>query len=333
MLDTNTIIQFASTLDDHLRKLEGMTGILREVKATLEELRLSQEQNYLYELQKVKREILDLTSELRKHGLPESSQYERELSAIREFLTNGEWPLAVDPSCIANNEEKINKRADAVLDMFVGSVKGKKFLDYGCGDGINIEKALQREADLAVGYDVDPSKTKLESPLFEHNFEKIRSMGPFDVVLINDVLDHIVMIDPIQAMRQVRSVVAPKGRVFLRCHPWSSRHGGHIYMRENKAFLHLIFDQTELLRIGGWSADHNIKVINPIDTYRFWFSSSGFKIKSEIPIVNKVEEFFLKPSIINERLIKIWPNEEEMRKNLEISFVEYVLEASDQQVF
>jgi hypothetical protein len=73
-------------------------------------------------------------------------------------------------------------------------------------------------------------------------------------------------------------------------------------------------------------------VINPIETYRHWFNETRFKVISEIPIIEKVEDFFLHPSIVNERLKKQFENPHTMRNQLEISFVEYVLE-SDQQVF
>ena len=336
MLDLNSILQISAGVDDHLRKLEGMVGLLREVKASLDELRLAQERHYLYELQQVKRELADVTDQLKKRGLPESSKYERELQETRRLLDAVDWPQAVEPACICDTPEKQGERAENILDLLVGEhMKGKRFLDYGCGEGHTIMKAKEREAALALGYDVDPSKTQLQSPWFTHNFEEVKSQAPYDIILLHDVLDHVVMIDPIQVLQQVKSVLSPKGRVYVRNHPWSSRHGGHLYLQKNKAFLHLVFDEIELTRIAGVSAEHNIRVVTPMDTYRFWFKEAGLNVKSEIPIKNKVEDYFLLPSPINDRLKKHWKDPDTMVNHLEVSFVEYVLEPAvlNQQIF
>lgn len=336
MLDLNTIMLISSGVDEHLRKLEGMMTILREVKASLDELRLAQERNYMYELQQVRRELADVKTQLQKRGLPESSKYEQDLQVARSMLDEANWPVAVDPACICDNEEKAYERADNILDLLVGEhLKGKRFLDYGCGEGYVIPKVKERESALVLGYDVDPTKCKFQGPDFTADFEIVKQHAPYDIILLHDVLDHVVIIDPIQVLQQVKSVLSPKGRVYIRNHPWSSRHGGHVYLQKNKAFMHLVFDEVELTRIGGYTADHNIRVVTPIDTYRFWFEQAGFNVKSEIPIKNKVEEFFLLPSPVQDRIKKHWENPETIVNHLEISFVDYILEPrqSNQQIF
>jgi hypothetical protein len=158
--------------------------------------------------------------------------------------------------------------------------------------------------------------------------------APYDVILVHDVLDHITVIDPITALKQIRSVLHQSGKVYVRTHPWSSRHGGHLYKQINKAFLHLILDDVELTRVGGWTCEHNIRVIRPLPTYQHWFHQAGFQIKSEMPVRRKVEDLFLQPSHIHSRLVDLWGKEEEVEPNLEIELVEYILEAnSNQQIF
>lgn len=327
MLDLQRIMEISQGVDEHLRKLEAFLPVLRGIKASLDELRLAQERNYMHELQKLKQDVGDVVEQLKKRGLPHADKYERELHEIRQKTEDQEWPQAVPHHMICDNEDKEGLRAEAILDLLVGEhLKDKSFLDYGCGHGHVVVKATERATRQAIGYDVDGSKFKFHAPDFTTDFEYVKSKAPYDVVLMHDVLDHIVLIDPIQALSQARSVMSRNGRLYVRNHPWCSRHGGHLYQRKNKAFLHLVFDQVELTRIGGFESEPNVRVLTPLETYRYWFSQAGFKIVSEIPVKDKVEEFFLNPSAINTRIRKHFPDPHTMVNYLEISFVEYVLE-------
>lgn len=134
-------------------------------------------------------------------------------------------------------------------------------------------------------------------------------------------------------MKQIRDILTPKGRVYVKTHPWCSRHGGHIYTQKNKAFIHLIFDEIELMRMSGISSEPTLKITKPLETYGKWFTEAGFKIISEIPEINEVEKFFLTPSKVNDRLKRHWNDSTEMKNNMRITSVEYVLEHSQQEIF
>lgn len=329
MLDMKKIEEISKGVDEHLRKLESFTGLLKQIKVSLDELRLAQERYYLHELQQMKRDYKEISDQLRKYGLPQSNQYEKQLEEMRMLLDGSAWPLATPEEAICNSEEKAIKRADAIIDLLIGEhMKGKRFLDYGCGGGHVVVKSLERETKFSLGYDVNLSECKHTNNVTS-DFNDVKGTGPFDIILLHDVLDHAVMIDPIEILKQVRSVLNHKGRVYVRNHPWSSRHGGHLYMQKNKAFLHLVFDPIELTRIGGFSPEHNVGVTSPLDTYRYWFKESGFKIINEIPIKDKVEDFFSQPSRVNDRLKKHFQEGEIIVNHLEISFVEYTLEADE----
>jgi SAM-dependent methyltransferase len=327
MFDLSKIEEIAKGIDEHLRKLESFTGVLRDVKVSLALLKESQEKSYLYELNKIKKDVADLSESLKKYGLPQTSQYEKDLNEIRNLIDSQDWPLAVDPGLICDNEEKAQLRANSILDILVAeNLKGKKFLDFGCGEGHTIPAAIEREAELAFGFDVSINKFKFDKQYVTDSFEIVRSHAPYDIILMHDVLDHIVVVDPIEALKNAASILSSEGRIYLRNHPWSARHGGHLYLQKNLAFLHLVLDETELMRCFGLEVEHNIKIVKPIETYRDWIVKAGLEAKSELPIKTKVEDFFTRPSLIHNKLTEKINKNEAIQNELEIDFVEYVLE-------
>jgi 2-polyprenyl-3-methyl-5-hydroxy-6-metoxy-1,4-benzoquinol methylase len=319
----------AYEIDGHLHKLESFAGLLKEVKASILELKETQEKSIIFEQAKIKRDVAEMAENLKKYGLPQASEYEKTLSELRPYLFDENWPVAIDPSLICDNEEKIKFRANGIIDLLIGErLNGKKFLDFGCGEGHTLEAARNREADLAFGFDVDGSKFKFDQKDFSDNFELVKTKAPFDVILLHDVLDHAVVLDPVQILMQAASVLSDNGRIYVRNHPWCSRHGSHLYLYKNLAFLHLVFDEIELVRCEGLQLEPNIKVTNPIETYRSWFGKANLEVKSEFIIRSEVEEFFTKTAPISERIQKHWMDPATAKSNMEIDFIEYILEPS-----
>lgn len=328
MLNMQEIYEISAGVEYHLKQLEDFTDVLRDVKHSLDEIRHAQENRFSWELQLLKQEFADIKRQLKRHGLPESPQYEKNLEAIKELINSDKWPEAVPAQAICMAPEDMAKRAAAILDMVVSeNLENRSFLDYGCGNGHVATLAHERKA-TSVGYDVDLAKVNSELPIFVADFEEVKKRGPYDVILLHDVLDHIAVIDPLEALRQVQSVLKPEGRVYVRNHPWSARHGGHLYEKINKAHLHLVLDEVELVRLGGYECEPNIKVVKPLDTYRHWFEQTGFQIKSEIPIREEIDTSLIEHPAVFERLKELWEDPSEMMPNMEIGFVEYILESN-----
>jgi 2-polyprenyl-3-methyl-5-hydroxy-6-metoxy-1,4-benzoquinol methylase len=322
MLSFAEIEKISTGVDLHLNHLKEFTDGLWAVKQSIDELKHSRESKFLWELQLLRQEFADLKSYLKRYGLPEVSEYEKELNKLREFLPD--WPQAVDVNFTSDSPEKNEQQSEIILNCVVGEcLKGKKFLDYGCGEGHIVQNAIKKETKYALGYDID---LKDISANFTNDFNEVRKHAPFDIILAYDVLDHIQDISPVEALQQMQSVLSKNGRIFLYNHPWSSRHGGHLYKKFNKAFIHLVFDEIELTRAIGCQCDFNLKVINPLETYRQWIQEAGLEIKSEIPIKSPIEPVLLQHPYIRKRLIQIWTDEKEARANLEIDFVEYIID-------
>ncbi len=173
---------------------------------------------------------------------------DNDFSQLQDLLKSDKWPEAVLEFQIADDtsEEDKTDRAEGIIDILIEeSLEGKRFLDFGCGEGHSVKYSSEENASVSVGYDIKSTgKLPWEQDgkfLLTTEFEKVLDKGPFDIVLIYDVLDHAE--DPMDVLLKASSVLSPTGTIYLRCHPFSSRHGGHCYRKLNKAFVHLVFSE------------------------------------------------------------------------------------------
>lgn len=219
-----------------------------------------------------------------------------EFESLKEALESSDWPFAVDPELIINenNEEDKIQRADDIIDIMFDNLDGKKFLDFGCGEGYTARQVAVRNAVKSVGYDITAAwdnSFQLPNLVFTTKMEDVMANGPYDLVLLYDVLDHIVNEDPVELLRRVRSLVAPGGFVYVRCHPWCSRHGTHLFRQLNKAYLHLVFTEEELA-IFGLKGTPTRKIIHPLAEYDAMFLAAGFENRIRIDTLLVVPEPF-----------------------------------------
>jgi len=266
-----------------------------------------------------------------------------EFDELKRLLKSEDWPKAISDSqiCDENSEADKTERAEGVIDFIIdGSLKDKKFLDFGCGEG-HMAKYASSQALFSAGYDIQNSRnfvweTKQENFLLSICLETIKNGGPYDIILMYDVLDHSQ--DPVQVLKDAKSLLANNGRIYLRCHPWCGRHGGHLYQQINKAFVHLVFNESELLEMG-INSDKSIKnkviknkVIYPIATYDKNIADAGLiKVSMKIDEQNP-EGFFSKNSLVASRIKMALPEKGGTKKRevfpnfqLKQSFLDFVL--------
>jgi len=243
------------------------------------------------------------------------------------------WPVAVPDHLVnsATKEDQIN-RANMVWDMFSDRpIEKMDFLDFGCGEGWITKQALSRGASTATGYDIEenPNWANIEGVNFTTDLSEL-SENTYDVIMLFDVLDHCE--DPVGVMQKVKSLLKLSGgSVYVRCHPWTSKHATHAYKQGlNKAFIHLFLNWDEIDFFLGEDQKPMFtrKEINPVEAYRWWFHE--FNIAKERFVKGEpLSDFFLvesfKKLVIDEQKI---PSDrvEGFFKDMEIDFVDFVLE-------
>lgn len=295
------------TIKEYIRALEHMTAFMRTM----------------------------LDEELK---VPESPQTDREILSeftdLRLLAKSEAWPLAVPEELICDDDEdnKLTRAAGILKDFVKTDLANKKFLDFGCGEGHAAYIASSLLGAKSVGYDLvkhDWHKFSDEINLeFTTNESDLKNHGEFDVILANDVLDHSQ--NPKEVLELIKNLKKPEtGKIYLRCHPWTSRSGTHIYKQLNRAFLHLVFTEKELQNVMGFKEMPAIKFLNPISAYRTMIKDAGFSILQEEIITQPVELFFTtKPQIlrrIQECFAKNNLTEKFPREAMEIQFIDYVL--------
>ena len=245
---------------------------------------------------------------------------------VKKLLSIEEWPEAVPPYLVASDasdQDQID-RANAVLDAM--GAEGKRFLDFGCGEGWIAKQMLERGAEEATGYDIKRSPTwqRLEGPKFTHNFNELKRLH-YDAVMLYDVLDHAE--DPEDVMKKVEMVLKKEGKVYVRCHPWTSIHANHVYKKGlNKAYAHLFLFWEEMKELIGEDPMYTRIEKDPLTAYHWWFHD--FRIHTERIIDEPVHEFFLqkpfKELLQNEQ--KLTDDElEPFIERMSMQFVDYLL--------
>lgn len=257
------------------------------------------------------KQIYDILNELQVGEIRAASviaEPQEQGSFYMDTIKGDQWPEAANPKSICNRDneaDKINRAKGIVNLMIEDNLTGKKFLDFGCGEGHMALEAAETAA-YSVGYDIHPNnwnKLPQKPNLFlTESWDEMKRKGPYNVILMFDVLDHADVDKGMDAPGELLKRVAdelllPNGKIYLRCHPWISRHGTHLYNDVNKAYAHVVLTQDELLSMGMNMGIETHKVIMPLRTYRGWIDHANLQLENERAIKEPLEPFFKTPKI------------------------------------
>lgn len=229
-----------------------------------------------------------------------------------DLLESNAWPKAVPDRMIVDeaSEEQKQDRSEGILYMLLPNLDDKKFLDFGCGEGHIAQRATELSSPkLSVGYDIKRQgelKWEQSDNLLTTDFQSVSDKGKYDVILMYDVIDHTD--DPKAVLAQVQSLMHSSSVLYMRCHPWCGRHGGHLYQWKNKAFTHLVFTVDELKAMGASVEEMPPQqVMHPKWLYERWIKGvPGLKISTYGSIDTPVEKFFANDPALMNRIVSRW---------------------------
>lgn len=111
-----------------------------------------------------------------------------------------------------------------------------------------------------------------------------------------DVIDHIVKGSQIEVLERAVKLLKPKGTLYIRCHPWTSRHGVHQYTKLNKAYIQFFLPPDILKK---YCAEETVKILRPKRHYHKLFKGAGLKIGDCNDTTTNVDPFFRDEYITN----------------------------------
>ncbi len=149
----------------------------------------------------------------------------------RNTYPDGHWLRSHDPkkalAAYLDQQDKAYSRAkNAFILELLGDLKGKRFLDYGCGAGMfTVHAALEGASDI-VGVDAEPAALStaihfareervhhLCTFIRSEDFPSFSSRRRFDVVLMKDVIEHVR--DDQGLLGAAAASLVPGGRIVL----------------------------------------------------------------------------------------------------------------------
>ncbi len=120
--------------------------------------------------------------------------------------------------------------------------------------------------------------------------------APYDIIIINDVIDHLANEMPEIILKNASSVLKDDGKIILICHPWYGRYGGHLHTKINKAYAHLMLSLEELDKIGFNIEEYN-RVFPALIYYKNWIKNAFLYIEREEVEEKKIEDYFYQEEI------------------------------------
>ena len=243
---------------------------------------------------------------------------------IDNLILSDLWPNEVAPSLIVRNEQQITIRAKSIAHSYgLHKMHGKKFLDFGCGNGAVVIEACKMGL-FAFGYDHVQQWSDLVDN-FSIDKDYILSNGPYDIISLYDVIDHIMTHDEaVEAMSFVRGCATSDTVINVRCHPWTSRHGGHLYETINRAYAHILLSEEEYQKHATVKVR---KITRPLAEYAKIFQKAGLIVCNEETHMSRIsmEEMFLSEHLVKMFSAKLSGDADWQSHVLSLAFIDYKL--------
>lgn len=256
-----------------------------------------------------------------------------EFMLLKKILYSEEWPKAVNENLICNpnsEKDKIERGRNIIELMIKEDLDNLKVLDFGCGEGQLAFISNEYKTNISVGYDITSYKQWEQyhesNVIMTNDWEKVIANGPYDIIILFDVIDHSTTESPIKILQKIKNVLHQNGKIYMRCHPWISRHATHLYNDLNKAWVHLVFSPEEIKQLipKPKYIEENIYITRPIKTYYDYITTANLKINNTREITTIVEPFF-KNKLIASRIIKNTNLESLPEFQMTFQFLDYIL--------
>ncbi len=180
-------------------------------------------------------------------------------------------------------------------------LKDKHCLDAGCSLGGKTIYYAEKGCKSIVGVDIDDKYVEHarqfaeEKGILNAQFKvsEINDLpfesDTFDLIFLNDVVEHIRRPVLIEALQECKRVVKPNGKICLEFPPWTSWDASHLYDYIYIPWCQLFFSDDTLMsvlgrmdlnpRFGRLSAFEHFQELNRITIAEFWDIVGNLNLK------------------------------------------------------
>lgn len=153
--------------------------------------------------------------------------------------------------------------AQKAMELYAPYVdlKDKVMLDAGCGPGGKTVFFAEQGVKSITGLDMDPERIqfakefaalkKTDKPQFiQGNLAALPfDADLFDVIFLNDVVEHIERPILVKAFKECKRVLKPGGKICLEFPPWTSIDAAHLYDYIHIPWCQVFFSDKTLLNV------------------------------------------------------------------------------------
>ena len=150
---------------------------------------------------------------------------------------------------------------------FTESIKGKRVLDYGCGDGFQSVALAKAGAAKVLGVEIEAnrrahgqslaSREDVSNVSFDENIT-----GEFDIVISLNAMEHFIQ--PAENLLDMKNALAPGGRIYLSFGPlWMAPYGHHMHFFTRAPWINLVFPEKTVFRIRSLYRDDGAESWSP----------------------------------------------------------------------
>ncbi len=248
----------------------------------------------------------------------------KNFTEIKMLLKSDFWPNAL-------SEDELNEKTEEKIISLVNNlVKLEKLSVAYFGDNADIfaKTILTNNAEKAICFSSDKKpntfRTEENNQLAIVTTDKndIVKNGPYDVIVCNDFIEHTGE-NPENWLDFMKNIRKSNGPIYLRAHPFCSRY--HDHNLANKAYTHLIFNDSEKLKAGCPSGKKTCKQLLTENEYFKMFYNLNLTIIERNLINYTIEKLFIENSELNEKIKESLNRDSIFEEELSIEYIDYLI--------
>ncbi len=160
--------------------------------------------------------------------------------------------------------------------------EGKDILDAGCGPGGKTYFYSLKGCKSLIAVDIDEKRISLAKKFAEYKGAKniqfrVESLADlpfeddsFDIIMMNDVIEHIDIKILNEALKECKRVLRPGGKLCAEFPPWTSYDASHLMDYINIPWCQVIFSDKTLINVVKHKGvkESKIGTLNAIEHYK-----------------------------------------------------------------